>query len=327
MKNLVFYPTFEPNNDRWLKYALIHIDNFSPIIPKSGEKKLSANFNKIINESDLIKIIEPHYQEAALASLDTMKELDIIEKEPDFYRDLFDVPNIIRKFKDNDNWNYEIFSEKYNSSFQEYLIKKEYAYESPNGIITSPEIAQLFMTLLANRTAQSGNTNPITDTAKFNTLSLALNEKNKNNTDNIQQLAQSVIDIKIPKQIDNISFDKLIEFRNTDGILELRNAFNKNLNKFYTSIEENKDPNDFIKSLEEYHKSYTAEIVLFFGAVAVVTIDAVTSMFGDDKLQILKNMIKATPLLKSVTSINKTYKEDNEIVKGRKFLTKISNME
>lgn len=326
MKNLIYYPTFQPENDDWLKYALIYVDDFSPIIPKSGEKKLSDNFLKIKNETDIVKIVEPKYDQATLASLDTIKELKVIQSIPDFYRDIFDVPNILRTFKDRNNWNYEIFNEKYNSSFQEELIRREYACESPNGIITSPQIAQLFMTFLANRIAENGFGNPITDNKKFDLLAMSILEKNRQNTNEIQELAQTVIKTKLPKDIKDIPLEKFIEFRKNTEIQALRTNFNKSLESFYSSLEEDKNPSDFIKSLEEYEKSFSKEIVLFFTAASVIAIDAVTAIVGESKIEILKSIAESAPLISSVSSLKKSYKEDSEKLKSRKFLTEIGNI-
>lgn len=324
MKNLLYYPTLEPSNEKWLKYALIYIDSFSPIIPEVAEKKLSDDFKKIKNETDLVKSIAPPYEQASLASLDTIERIDLIEKNPDFYRDTFNVSNIIRKFKDSDNWDYEIFYEKFNQPFKDKLIERKYAQESPNGIITSPELAKLFMTFLANRIAQKGENHPITDDLKTKSLSLTLNTYQSGNT-KMQELAESVIDIKLPN-LDEISLEKFVEFRKADGVTELRKNFNKSLNEFYKSIEEDLNPSDFIKSLEEYEKSFSKEILLFFGAATVVGIDATTSVFGGDTVQIVKNLIKATPLLKSFSSVTKSYKEDYEKMKGRMFLANIEKL-
>ncbi|KQT20836.1 hypothetical protein ASG31_16765 [Chryseobacterium sp. Leaf404] len=327
MKNLIYYPTFEPKNDNWLKYALIYVDNFSPIIPKNGEKKLSETFIKIKEETDVVKIIDPQYEQASLASLDTIKELETVENYPDFYRDIFDVPNIIRKFKDRDNWNYEIFNEKYNASFHEELITREYACESPNGIITSPQLAQLFMTFLASRIAQSGSANPITDSKKFDMLSMSIFKKNNNSSDKIQDLAKTIIKAKLPKNLEEIPIEKFIEFRKNEQVKELRVSFNRSLNDFYKSLEDDKNPNEFIKSLEEYEKSFSKEIILFFAAASVITIDSVTSIFSEEKIEILKNLAKSFSIIKSVASLKKSYKDDSEKIKARKFLTEISNIQ
>ena len=324
MKNLLYYPTFEPANEKWLKYALIYIDNFSPIIPKVGEKKLTDNFRRIKNETDLIRSIAPVYEQTSLASLDTIERIDLIERNPDFYRDTFDVANVIRKFEDSNNWNYEIFYEKFSQPFKDELIKRKYAIESPNGLITSPELAKLFMTYLANRVAQKGDNYPITDDKKTKILSLTLNAFNNGNV-KTQQIAESVIDIKVP-DLDKIPIEKFIDFRKTDGITELRENFNKSLDEFYKSMEEDINPYDFIKSLEEYEKSFSKEMLLFFGTVVVVGIDAYTSIFDGDKIQILKNIIKVTPLFKSISNITKPYKEENEKMKGRNFLANLEKL-
>jgi hypothetical protein len=54
MREFIYYPSFEPQNLNWLKYVLIYLDGFSPIIPQSGEIKLSFLFRDIRSKTDLI---------------------------------------------------------------------------------------------------------------------------------------------------------------------------------------------------------------------------------------------------------------------------------
>lgn len=91
-------------------------------------------------------------------------------------------------------------------------------------------------------------------------------------------------------------------------------------------LEEDKNPSDFIKSLEEYEKSFSKEIILFFTAASVIAIDAVTAIVGESKIEILKNIAESAPLIASVTSLKKSYKKDSEKLKSRKFLTEIGNI-
>ena len=84
MDKLIYYPSFEPRDIDWLKYALIYVDQFSPIIPKSGKGTLSSDFRSIENETDLVKILEPKWWQGDNAATKALKEgqIDVLVTAP-----------------------------------------------------------------------------------------------------------------------------------------------------------------------------------------------------------------------------------------------------
>jgi len=63
MMNLIHYPSFESKDLEWLKFALTYIESFSPIIPDTGEVFLSDLYKQLQDETDLLKIHRPNYNE------------------------------------------------------------------------------------------------------------------------------------------------------------------------------------------------------------------------------------------------------------------------
>ena len=44
MNNSIYYPNFEIENENWLKFALLYVDTFRPIIPDERKNELSDLF-------------------------------------------------------------------------------------------------------------------------------------------------------------------------------------------------------------------------------------------------------------------------------------------
>ena len=183
MDRLIYYPSFEPKDIDWLKYALIYVDQFSPIIPERGRGTLSSNFKKIEEETDLVKIHEPHWKQGDIATAKTLKEIEYIESHPEQFMDILGAVNINRTWRNPNNWQFELYEEKFNTTFKYECIKKGLGKESNNGILTSKELAQLYMTFLAEEIAIQKIANPITDSKQYDQLSNYLRAKNHKKED------------------------------------------------------------------------------------------------------------------------------------------------
>ena len=327
MNKLIYYPSFEPQNMDWLKYALIYIDTFSPIIPDSGKDFLSDEFRMIKNETDLVEIITPGWEQGDRATAKVLKEIEHIEAYPDLFNNMLGM-DIDEAWKNPHNWNHELFAEKFNGTFKNKCIEKGLGMESTRGIITSKELTQLYMTVLADDISIEKGGSPITDSRKYDQLSTYLRVKN-HNEEEMLKYANIVIDISLPKNINKIDLKKFIEFRNDSGLNELRKSFNKSLVKFYKSMEENTYPYEYIESLKKTHADFFTEIGLFFGGTMSTLLGGSILLQNPDNdyLEIIKQIIEGTVLLVAgVTAINKSWVEDREKWQSRKFLNELSRI-
>lgn len=61
MHKLLYYPNFEIQDQNFLKFALLYIDEISPIIPENARESLSKPMRDILRNTELINLYSPNY--------------------------------------------------------------------------------------------------------------------------------------------------------------------------------------------------------------------------------------------------------------------------
>ena len=326
MKDLIYYPTFEPQNLSWLKYALIYIDGFSPIIPQSGQSGLSTQFREIRDKTDLINAIEPNHRYSDNAATKAINELENVFRFPEQYRDKLNSVNPIRTFRNQENWHFKLFQEKYNVEFRGYCLDESLAMETDGGILLSKEIAQFYMTFLADEIAYQLKTSIITDDENLDRLSSYLRIKGD---EDLVQAAKITINLSLPKDIEEIQLSKFIEFRNDSSISELRKSFNKTLNDFLESVEHDFDVAEFLASLEKKNSEFIKEMGLFFGGLTSASLGALILLQSNDpnSIEIAKAIVEGSSLaIGGGYAMKKSWELNNERRNARKFLSRIDKL-
>lgn len=153
MKPLIYYPTFEPPSELWLKFSMLYFENFKPIVPYNRRHLLSRDFRFIQNETDLITICTPEYNDGYRASLYAIEEVKKIMETPYNRSMLFNEPNILRKWNNQSNWDYLIYEEKFSFEWSNFCVENNLGRKVNDGILLSEELAFLFMTYLAKELA------------------------------------------------------------------------------------------------------------------------------------------------------------------------------
>ena len=54
----IYYPSFEINDEKWLKHAILYKDNVTTIVPKYFQKNLSDEYKEIYFQSDLLSFYD-----------------------------------------------------------------------------------------------------------------------------------------------------------------------------------------------------------------------------------------------------------------------------
>lgn len=258
MRDLVYFPTFEPPTQNWLKFALLYIDNFSPIIPENGYRHLTDDYKRIIGDTDLITPFQPTYNQRDNATINAMKFIDEVQRNPYRFINLFQKPNLIRTISDKNTRNFKIYGEKFSLQWKEYCIKNNYGESVDEGIIVTQELAFIFMTFLAEEIASSENKSIITDNNNFDDFLNYQKGIPKSFVDN-QNFAQGILNLKVPKDITTIPIKNLIEFRNSNR--DKIKAFNIELTLFFNNIETGTSKRDFIDSFNNIYTELTTEIL------------------------------------------------------------------
>jgi hypothetical protein len=258
MENLVYFPTFEPPTPNWLKFALLYVDNFNPIIPDSGRMQLSTDYQRVINETDLIEPYRPSYDQGDRASIKAIEFIDKVSSSPYRFTNLFNRANIIRTISNPQNRLFKIFGEKFSMSWEDYCLQNNYGERTNGGILVTEELAFIFMTFLAEEIAFEEGKSIITDNNTFDnflnyrrTIPRPIFDK--------QNFAQGVLSLTVPRNISTIPIVNLIRFRNANR--ERIRAFNTELNNSLNNIQNGVNEQDFVDRFNNIYSELTSEVL------------------------------------------------------------------
>ncbi len=277
MKDLIYFPYFEPQNDKWLKFALLYVDEFRPIIPYNRKEDISDLYKQIIQETDLVKSYSPNYAEGSTASQKTIKEIECLLTNIQNKNYLFDYRNLFKNIQNNRN--YFLYKEKFSHEFEEYCCEKNLADKHDNGIYLSEELAYIFMTNLAKEISYKTNSSIITDSNKFQNYSNSKKILNQTNQRKMN-LAENIIDFKLPKNIELIEFDKLIKFRKVNR--RLLNNFNNELNKISDANINDISTHNFLQNYNEIYIELMKKISIFGLTCASIPFSIFTLLKDND---------------------------------------------
>lgn len=265
MKNLIYFPYFEPKNERWLKYALLYLDSFQPIIPIEKKDKISDTYKKIIYSTDLIKPYSPTSEDILQASTKSIEDIEKFLNHESRYHSLFDTYDLNGLFRGK-NTNYLLYQEKFAWEFFDYCRREKIGKFVPNGIELPEKVAYIYMSHLANTISFSTNSHTITDNHKLSSLDRYLNSIEP--SENKQFLfVKNTLDIALPVNIDHISFETLIKFRNENR--NLIKALNEQLNEMEKQVVTLR-PSEFIDKHKESSSEFYAKLGLIGCGLATI---------------------------------------------------------
>ena len=233
MKDLVYFPYFEPANEEWLKFSLLYLDEFQPIIPYSRNSEVSDNYKRIMSETDLIKPYSPEYSHGDTAGIKTIEELEKILTSPNNYTHVLGSGKFFEKWKNQEKWDYLVYEEKYSYRFKNYCLEKHLGKKVSKGLMLHRDVAYIFMKYLAQEIAYTTNSSIITDSQDFEKYA-NFSHIETPATREFNSLAKSVVQLKLPQNISEINFAQLIQFRQANR--ELLKAFHKELEKIEITL-------------------------------------------------------------------------------------------
>jgi len=259
MKNLLYYPGFEIVNENWLKFALIYIDKLRPIIPYNGDKYISDNSKKIYNESDLLEKYRPNYKEAYQATLDVIDVIEKILAHPNRYSPVFNSSQIDAIWRNNTKYHNTIFSDKYTSELEHFLVKNQLAEKSLEGLNLSRELTLLYMTIFAQVISDSKEISPITDLDNLDKFSIFVRHKNQTEKEKFI-VAQKIIELKLPDTIESIPISKILKLRRKKDFKDKLRSFHTSLKNYLESDDNDKSTEHFIKTHKHIYNEFNKEI-------------------------------------------------------------------
>ncbi|MCK5677578.1 MAG: hypothetical protein KAH72_03805 [Flavobacteriaceae bacterium] len=327
MNNLIYYPNFESSDLEWLKFALIYIDNFSPIIPDSGDKYLSELYKKLNNETDLLNLHRPSYDQGHRATSKAIRFVTKVIKNPYLYIEQLNSVNAVREWKNLENQTYTLFDEKYTGEWRYFCKDNKLIQDSKNGLLISKNLGELYMTFLAQEVAYQLEASPITDKRYLDNLSITLRTKDVSN-DNKIEVAKSIIEYQLPLDFRKLDIDDIIKIRNNPDFKSKQLAFHKELNKTYDSIGNAIEPEKFINSYRRTLNDWTTELGKFGIEMVTFGLSAYILMNNDmaNTADYLAKMGELGITMLGGYSLVKNMNQDTDRKYCRQYLTEIRHI-
>jgi hypothetical protein len=328
MRKVIYYPTFEIENENWLKFALLYLDKLCPIIPEAAERYLSDQFKKLCIETDLIQIHRPNYDDGYPATLDAIDHVEKILKNPDRYKSIFQTSDIVKKWQDPNRQKAVLFEEKYTIIWKDFCYENKLCKQTDQGLVVADDLAYLYMTLLAQTIADAKGISPITDSPTLDRFAIFTRCSDPADIKTVKT-AQAVIELNLPANLSEISVDSIIKYRKRQGFKERMASFHKELDKFMANTEEGKNPGDFTKELGNVWSDYRDDIIRVGTGVATFSLGVwlFIESGANEPLKIMKEVAGGLSLIiGSTISIKNNWKHTLTKKCARKYLTDLKRL-
>ncbi|MEM5558021.1 hypothetical protein [Aliarcobacter cryaerophilus] len=303
MKDLIYFPSFEPSNERWLKFALLYMDEFRPIIPDNRQNDISPLYKRIIDKTDLINPYSPNYNDGANASKKAISKIEELLKTNSNH--LFNYKTM------STDRNYLVYSDKFSNDFEYFCTKNNFGTRNNDGLLVSEELGFIFMQHLAQEISYKTNSSIITDNQKFNNYANFERIESPSLKKKVN-LAENIINLKLPQNINEIEFDKLIKFR--DDNIKLIKVFSEHIQK----IEQHKINSTTAYSFtKEYNEIYSELItkITFLGAAGVAIPFSICSALQNNDISLIEY---TKELFSSIGGIAGTFYSINDVMSKTK---------
>jgi len=310
MKNLIYYPHFEPNQEEWFKVGLLYLDNISPIIPHSGNMFLSQSFKKVLGETDFIQIHKPRMNEANRASYLAVNELERIIQDPYSVVDIFNNANIVRTWRDSKK-EITLFSEKYTGNFEDFCLENNLATPSAYGMNISRSLSHIYMTILSNEIAFQKGLSSITDNELYDDFALYIKSKDVRFNEEFET-AKNTIEIAIPKNLKDIPIEKIIKLRNDDSFRQMVSAFNQVIEEYQDRLTTNREIKDLINQFKEIRSGISTKIIETGLQVVGFIIKLINLKPDPEYLDYVKDILTGARMTIKSGNAVRQFKSDNE---------------
>lgn len=263
MHKLLYYPNFEIQDENFLKFALLYIDEIRPIIPYGAEESLSDSMQDILRYTNLINPYSPNYTDGYLASIAAIKYM---QESANYIRQVDR-----RSRKDYVTRNYTLYSDKYTCDFENYCLENGLGERCNEGILLNKHTAFAYMSILAEIISKETETDMITDIVEYSDPILRApifyNRKIVNRLDKIKKEIQ----FYVPVDMYRIPLYEFIKLRSDYEFEEMRRRFVTELNMVLDSYDENISEID-LNNIMECKREICGLLKELFFSCAVATV-------------------------------------------------------
>lgn len=325
MQKLIYYPSFEPPDKEWLKFSLLYLEDFQPIVPYNRRQELSDDYQMLINETDLIQPFSPDYSQGQRAALRTIQEAEEFLKSKNRLLP-FNTTRLIKKWQDQKHWDYLVYEEKFSHDFIQFCRSNNIGLRTNDGLLLPEELAFMFMTQLAKEIAYDRDAAIITDNIRFdnytNMSRSLLRSVQKRN-----QFAKGIINLLVPQNLGQIDFRKLIKFRNINR--ELIRAFNNEIDNVQHLIGNGLTERSFIDRFNNIYSEFSKTILLHGVGIASIPFAAYILISNPNALapEYIKEILGGLGMILGGTyALNKLWIDTKDKRYCKKYITNIERI-
>lgn len=325
MHKLLYYPNFEIQDENFLKFALLYIDEIRPIIPHGLERSLSASMQDILKYTNLINPYSPNYMDVNLASIAAIEHL---EKNSSFIQ-----YNTISQRSDYSTRNFILHFDKFIMEFENYCLENGLGERCNEGILLNEQTAFAYMSILAEIISKETETDMITDIAEYSDPILRRSDFTNRKTANRLDKIKKEIQFYVPVDMYKIPLYEFIKLRSDHGFEEARRRFVTELNMVLDSYDENISEIDLNNIMECKQEIYGLLKELFIScAVAAVGVHSFGNMVTaeSDSLNFWGNMgstaISLATLKPHYIAVKEYAKRIAGKRKARKYLARLEQL-
>lgn len=326
MKKYIYYPNFEPPDNEWLKFAILYLDKFESIIPYNRQHLISDDYKNIKDKTDLVDFFSPEFYQSEQATLKAINEAERILARTYDNSFLFNRVNVLRDWKNPNTWDYQIFGEKFSYNWAEFCESEKIGVRNSDGVRLPKSLAFLYMTHLAKVIAFERNGDIITDNLEYDRYT-SYSQIKTNNRNRRDTFIRGIIKLQVPKNINAVKFDKLIDFRKANR--DLIKAFNSEIDKVENSIDNGISEQKFVDNYNYTYRQLTAEIIKLGVDVATIPLAfyALTHNISALDQEYLREILQSLSIVGGgYYGIKKSLYDSQDERKCRKYLARLHHL-
>lgn len=275
----IYYPGFQVQDDEWLKFALLYVDQLRPIVPHGVERTLPDWYQRLIQDTDLISPYEPDPQDGRLSTLDALDEVERILRNPSRYRLIFRCPDVSEKWRKKAKQDFVLYSDKYTFEWESFCIENALGHHSDEGLMISKELGYIYMSIMAHCIGDNNSVSVLTDIELMDRFLMFVRRRTTRQIPHLR-VAKSIIDIQLPTGLRNIDIKTIVALRNRDSFRRKLRAFHNELQAFYHSAEREYLPHEFIDTYKGVYRDFLSDIMILGSLMVNVGLEAWTTFHG-----------------------------------------------
>lgn len=232
MNGMIYYPGFQINDEEWLKFALLYLNDVNTIVPIEADYYLRDTHRFLLNETNLLNSYRPTFDDITKSTEDAIWAISRELENPVRIFGVLGAIDIIDFWRQPQNQNFELFQSKFSYGFEEFCREQGFSHWSENGIMIPYQLGITYMSILAHNIGDYNEMSVITDLAEERQLR-KINEKTWRYNKQFEEIKviKKLISLEVPNGLKEIPLKKIVELRN-------KNGFQKKLQEFQLAVSE-----------------------------------------------------------------------------------------